>query len=81
MGYIDKFIVMYLDVMTIFSNTGDEHLSHLKQTFKKCRRYGLSLNPNNSIFSLQEGNLLGHIVSKDGFRIDPQRVETIQALE
>jgi hypothetical protein len=32
------------------------------------------------MFAMQEGNLLGHIVSTEGVRIDPNRVEAIQAL-
>ena len=58
-GEIDKFIVIYLDDMTIFSKTSEEHLSHLKQTFKKYRKYGLFLNPKNSSFSPQELSCLG----------------------
>jgi hypothetical protein len=46
----------------------------------KCRRYGLSLNPKKSSFSMKEGKLLGHIVSAEGVRIDPSRVEAIQTL-
>jgi hypothetical protein len=70
-GERDKFIVIYLDDLTVF---------HLKQTFEKCRRYGLSLNPKKSHFAMQEGKLLGHIVSKDGIRIDPKRIEAIQTI-
>jgi hypothetical protein len=47
---------------------------------KKCRRFGLSLNPKKSLFAMQEEKLLGHIVSTEGVRIDSRRVEVIQAL-
>jgi hypothetical protein len=57
-----------------------EHLKHLRQTFDKCRKYGLSLNPKKSHFSMQEGKLLGHIVSKYGIKIDPQRIESIDKI-
>ena len=40
-------------------------------------RFGISLNPKKSHFALEEGKLLGHIISKDGIRIDPGRVEAI----
>ena len=40
--------------------------------FEKCKRFGLSLNPKKTAFGLQEGNLLGHIISEKGIRIDPQ---------
>ena len=49
----------------------------MKQTFLKCRKFGLSLNPKKSHFVVQEGKLLGHLVSADGIRIDPERVKSI----
>ena len=45
-----------------------------------CRRYGISLNPKKSRFSLNEGKLLGHIVLAKGVNIDLVRVEAIQKL-
>lgn len=44
-GDKNKFIVVYLDDITVFSQSDEEHLIHLKQTFQKCRKFGLSLNP------------------------------------
>jgi hypothetical protein len=75
-----RFVVIYLDDITVFSKTDKEHRYHLKKVFQKCQRYGLSLNPKKSLFVMQEGKLLGHIVSAEGVRIDPDRVEAIQAL-
>jgi len=79
-GENDKFIVIYLDDVTVFSKYDDEHLLHLKQTFRKCRKFGISLNPKKSHFVMDEG-LLGHIVSFDGIKIDPERVNAIQHIE
>ena len=76
-GEKDKFVVIYLDDITVFSQSDDEHLKHLRQTFQKCRKFGLSLNPKKSHFAVQEGKLLGHLVSTDGIRIDPKRVKAI----
>ena len=39
--------------------------------------FGVSLNPKKSHFALEEGKLLGHIISKDGIKIDLARVEAI----
>jgi hypothetical protein len=58
-----------------------EHLKHLEQVFKKCRRYGISLNPKKSQFTMLEGNLLGHIILAGGIKIDPKRVCAIQQIE
>jgi hypothetical protein len=79
-GEWDKFVVIYLDDLTVFSKSDEDHMIHLKQKFEKCRRFGLSLNPKKSHFAIQEGKLLGHIVSRDGIRIDPKRVEAIDTI-
>jgi hypothetical protein len=76
-----KFIVVYLDDVTVFSQSDDEHLRHLRQVFKKCRRFVISLNPKKCLFGLEEGKLLGHIISKEGIRIDPSIIEAILKLE
>jgi hypothetical protein len=79
-GEKDQFVVIYLDDITIFSRTDKEHCCQLKKVFLKCRRFGLSLNPKKYFFAMKEGKLLGHIVSEEGVRIDPSRVEAIRAL-
>jgi hypothetical protein len=76
----DHFVVIYLNDITVFSRSDKEHCCHLRKVFLKCRRFGLSLNPKKSLFSMKEGNLLGHIVSTEGVRIDPNRVEAIKTL-
>jgi hypothetical protein len=53
----------------------------LEQVFKKCRRYGISLNPRRSHFAMPEGKLLGHIISTGGIQIDPKRVCVIQQID
>jgi hypothetical protein len=73
----DKFVVIYLDNITMFSQSDKEHYHHLKKVFLKCIKFGLSLNPKKSLFSMKEGKLLGHVVSTEGVRIDSSRVEAI----
>ena len=51
-GEKEKFVVIYLDDITVFSQSDDEHLKHLRQTFLKCRKFGLSLNPKKSHFAV-----------------------------
>jgi hypothetical protein len=77
-GEKDKFMVIYLDYITIFSKYDDEHLQHIEQIFRKCRRYGISLNPRKSHFSMLEGKILGHIILAGGIKIYPKRVDAIK---
>ena len=70
-GMKDKFVLIYLYDLTVYSNSHEEHLQHLRKVFLKCRQFGISLNPKKSHFSLRKGKILGHIVSVEGVNIDP----------
>ena len=76
----DKFVVVYLDDITVYSKSDEKHCEHLERIFLKCMKFGISLNPKKSHFALEEGKLLGHIISKDGIRIDPGRVDAIRQI-
>jgi len=69
-GMINKVIVVYLDNVTVYSKNRNDHLSHLKQIFKHCRKYGISLNPKKSIFAVTESKLLGFVQSKQGMFVE-----------
>ena len=46
--------------------------------FERCRKFGISLNPAKSTLGVDKGKLLGHIISKYGVKINPERVEAIK---
>ena len=77
----DKFVVIYLDDITIFSKNDEKHIQHIERVFQKCMKFGVFLDPKKSHFALEEGKLLGHIISKDGIRIDPSKVEAIEKID
>ena len=77
----EKTVVVYLDDITNFSKKEEDHLKHLEKILLKCRRFGISLNPTKTIFALNSGKLLGHIISEDGIRIDPNIVNAIQKVD
>jgi hypothetical protein len=76
-GLLGECVVVYLDDVTIFSRDKKDHITHLKKVFNRCRRYGISLNPKKYVFVVDEGKLLGFIVSKHGMKIEPERTEAI----
>ncbi len=79
-GEKDNFVLIYLDDIIVYSSGHHDHLQHLKKVFLKCRRFGISVNPKKLQFSLEEGKLLGHVVSAAGVQIDLERVRAIQNL-
>ncbi|XP_059075135.1 uncharacterized protein LOC131875125 [Cryptomeria japonica] len=76
----NKIIVIYLDDLTIFSRKRKHHLRDLRKVLMRCREHGVSLNPKKSVFGVTKGKLLRHIVSKEGVKVDPERVKAIQQL-
>jgi len=74
---IGYFIFIYLDDIIVYSKTNEEHLIHLRKAYDKCRKYGLSLNHKKTLFGLEEGKLLGNIISEEGIEIDPKRIDGI----
>jgi hypothetical protein len=76
---MSKFIEIYQDDLIVFSKDRSDHVSHLRQVFERCREYGISLNPAKSVLGVDEGKL-GHIIAKDGVKIDPKRVEAIKRI-
>ena len=79
-GIINKSMVVYLDDVIVYSKNREEHIQHLTQIFERCRRYGISLSPKKTIFSVEEGKMLGHIISQAGIHIDPERIKSIAQL-
>jgi hypothetical protein len=73
----DTFIMIYLDNITVYSAFDKQHLEHLKKVFHKCKKFIISLNPKKSHFRVEERKLLGHIISKEGIKTEPSKVEGI----
>lgn len=73
--------MVYLDDITVFSKKEEDHLKHLEKFLLKCRRFGISLNPTKILFALTSDKLPGHIISEEGIKIDPNRVNAILKLD
>ena len=79
-GLINKSIVVYLDHIIVCSKNREDHVPHLKVVFERFRWYDIFLNPKKSIFSMEEGTLLGFVISLKGITIDPGRIEAIKTI-
>ena len=78
--YLTDFMKVFVDD---FSVGGDraKHLFHLRLCLQRCRDTRLKLNPAKCAFAVKSGILLGHIVSKEGLSIDPDKVKAIQEMK
>jgi hypothetical protein len=76
--YIGKFVAIYLDDILIYSKTQEEHLEHLKLVLAKVQEYGLSLKTNKCHFFKQQVKFLGFIVTKEGIKPNPEKVQAVK---
>ena len=74
---LKSIIEVFLDDLAAHSHMRMCHSYHLRLVFERCRRYLVRLNPHKCIFCVKSGHLLGFIVSKEGIRVDPLKVEAI----
>jgi hypothetical protein len=79
-GLIGNFIVDYQDDLKVHSNKMDDHIHHLRKVFERCILYKVSLNPKKCLFIVNQGNLLVHIVCKEGIYIDLEIFKAINEL-
>ena len=77
--YLDAFCTTYIDDILIYSDTLKEHRQHVQQILQKLQRAGLQLDIDKCEFHVQEVKYLGLIIGVDGIKMDPVKVEAIQA--
>ena len=70
MDYLDKFVVVYLDDILVFSKNKEEHAEHLRLVLDKLREHKLYAKYSKCEFWLDEVTYLGHVISKDGIAVN-----------
>jgi len=72
-----KFLKVFVDDLNVHSENWGEHLQHLNAVLCKLREVNLKLNPNKCCFVAKSITFLGHVVSKEGTRPDPGKIEAV----
>ena len=76
--HLEKFVLVYLDDILVFSKTQEEHLEHLRKAFEILRENNkLFAQLTKCRFAKSELEYLGHVVGKDGIKVDPRKIETV----
>ena len=71
MEFLDKFVVVFIDDILIYSKNEQEHETHLRLVLEKLREHQLYAKFSKCEFWLKEVGFLGHVVSGDGVAMDP----------
>ena len=75
--YLDQFVVVFIDDILVYSRDEQEHEQHLKIVLQTLREKKLYAKLRKCDFWLKEVSFLGHIVSAEGIRVDPAKIEAM----
>jgi hypothetical protein len=77
MEYLDRFVVVFIDDILIYSKKDSDHEEHLRLVLQKLRDNQLYVKFSKCEFWLDEVPFLGHTISKGGISVDPVKVTEI----
>nr|GEX11486.1 putative reverse transcriptase domain-containing protein [Tanacetum cinerariifolium] len=76
--YLDKFVIVFIDDILIYSRSEEEHEAHLKTILDLLKKEKLYAKFSKCEFWLKEVQFLGHVVNKEGIHVDPSKVESVK---
>ncbi|XP_031106210.1 uncharacterized protein LOC116010851 [Ipomoea triloba] len=75
--YLDRFVVVYLDDIVVYSNSIEEHVEHLRTVFQVLRENKLYVKQEKCTFATEEVHFLGHIIGHGKLKMDQAKVKAI----
>ena len=76
--YLDKFVIVFLDDILIYSKSEEEHEHQLKMVLQVLREHQLFAKLRKCSFYYKQIHYLGHVISKDGIAVDLEKIEAIR---
>jgi hypothetical protein len=77
MPELDKFVVVFIDDILVYSKNEAEHTKHLHTVLQRLRDHQLYAKLSKCEFWLKEIKFLGHTISQDGVSVDPEKVQEV----
>ncbi|KAI3690179.1 hypothetical protein L2E82_48154 [Cichorium intybus] len=78
--YVEEIIEVFMDDFTVYGNSFEECLKNLTKILERCIETNLVLNYEKCHFMVDQGLILGHIVSSKGLEVDKAKIDVIQSL-
>nr|GFB35054.1 hypothetical protein [Tanacetum cinerariifolium] len=76
--YLDKFVIVFIDDILIYSKNKEEHCEHLKTILNLLRSEKLYAKFTKYDFWLNSMQFLGHVIDSNGVHVDPAKIEAIK---
>jgi hypothetical protein len=71
---------VYIDDMVVKSVGFEEHMTNLKLSLERMKKYGLRMNPLKCAFGVTSGRFFEFIVHENGIQINPKKIESIRKI-
>ncbi|KAJ9561205.1 hypothetical protein OSB04_006365 [Centaurea solstitialis] len=78
---LDRSVIVFIDDILIYSKTKEDHVEHLREVLEILRKEQLYAKFSKCDFWLQEVQFLGHLVNREGIKVDPAKVEAVMKWE
>jgi hypothetical protein len=76
--YINDFVIVYLAVICIYSDSPKQHIDHLRIALEKLREHKLFINMSKCFWGRKETEYLGVIVGNGTFRTAPNKIAAVR---
>src|SRR3546814_13268189 len=76
---LEKYVVVYLDDIMVFSNTLEEHLKHLEEVFHRLDENELIIKEPKCKFAQKEVEFLGYLITQEGIKPTPKKIEAVRS--
>ncbi len=73
----DKFLKVFVDDLNIHNESWEDHLQYLGALLSKLKEVNLKLNPSKCCFDAESIVFLGHVVNKEGTKLDPGKIDVV----
>jgi hypothetical protein len=77
MPELDKFVMVFIDDILIYSRSMEEHEEHLRIVLQQLREHQLYAKFSKYEFWIKEVPFLGHVVLPEGITVDPGKVKEV----
>lgn len=76
--FIDRFVIVYLDDILIYSTTWEEHQDHVHRVCERLRKQNLQCKPSKCMFGQEAVEFVGHVISHNTVSMDPKKLEAVK---